>query len=81
MSLLTPIEGPVVWHGSRIDRPAHQRFCLARLRHIAGRPDYAMTEPLQPLDLLAAARVVGQMVQRDRRARAGEGLDGGKPDA
>ena len=36
---------------------------------------------LQPLDLLRAARILGQMIERDGRASAREGLDRGKPDA
>ena len=48
---------------------------------VALRSDHAMALALQTRDLLGAARIVGQVIERDRRAGAREGLDRGEPDA
>jgi len=40
-----------------------------------------MARCLQPLDLLRAARIFGEVIERDGRAAAREGLDRREPDA
>ncbi len=65
----------------RVDRPARHRLGVARLGDIAWRGDNPMPLRLQPRDLLRAARIVGQVIERDGRAAAREGLDRGEPDA
>jgi len=63
-----------------IARPGH-RFGLDRLRHVARRGDDLVAEPFQPRDLIGAAGIVGQMVERDRGTAAGKDLNRGETDA
>src|SRR5262249_42507265 len=64
-----------------VDGSGHHLLRLAGKRDIAGRGDDAMARRLEARDLLLAAWIVGEMVQRHHGAAAREELDRGEADA